>query len=82
MPRPDGRAKDEIRPTTIEVHALPYADLPAVDRFTLAQFGALLDDSTAAYDGYQFARVYQVPGWAPSCAAGSASSLMVSWLGA
>ena len=45
-------------------HALPYADLPAVDRFTLAQFGALLDDATAAYDGYQFARVYQVPCWA------------------
>ncbi|KAK9835222.1 hypothetical protein WJX81_006819 [Elliptochloris bilobata] len=40
-------------------HALPHADLPAVDRFTLAQFAALLDDAAAAYDGYQFVRVYQ-----------------------
>lgn len=49
-------------------HALPHADLPAVDRSTLAQFAALLDDASAAYDGYQFARVYQVPGWAfPLC---------------
>jgi len=30
MPRPDGRAKDEIRPTTIEVHALPYAEGSAI----------------------------------------------------
>lgn len=39
---------------------VPYADLPAVDRFTLAQFAALLDDAAAAYDAFQFSRVYQV----------------------
>ena len=49
-------------------HALPHADMPAVDRFTLAQFGALLDDATAAYDGYQFVRVYQVQAGPPPLA--------------
>ena len=39
---------------------VPYAALPAVDRFTLAQFAALLDDAAAAYDAFQFSRVYQV----------------------
>jgi len=39
---------------------VPYADLPAVDRFTLGQFAALLDDAAVAYDAFQFSRVYQV----------------------
>ena len=62
-------------------HALPHADLPAVDRFTLAQFGVLLDDATAAYDGYQFARVYQVPGWASPLACWQCSKLdgILTW---
>jgi isoleucyl-tRNA synthetase len=40
-------------------HAVPLAALPAVDRLTLAQLAALLDDAAAAYDAFQFSRVYQ-----------------------
>ncbi len=47
-------------------HGVPLAALPAVDRLTLAQLAALLDDAAAAYDAFQFSRVYQARlAWRP-----------------
>ena len=40
--------------------AVPYAELPATDRFMLSRFAQLMDEVTAAYESYQFARIYQV----------------------
>ena len=40
--------------------AVPYADLPATDRFMLHHFARLMDEAKASYEGYQFARFYQV----------------------
>ena len=39
-------------------HAVPFAQLPAVDRFTLRRLGALSQEVKAAYDVYAFARAY------------------------
>lgn len=40
--------------------AVPYAELPATDRFMLSRFAQLMDEVTGAYESYQFARFYQV----------------------
>lgn len=40
-------------------HAVPYEQLPALDRYMLARTGALLADASAAYEGYAFYRVFQ-----------------------
>lgn len=40
-------------------HAVPYAQLPSVDRFALSRLSALLSDAAAGYEAYQFARVFQ-----------------------
>ena len=34
--------------------AVPYASLAAADRYILSRFAALVDECTAAYEGYQF----------------------------
>jgi len=39
--------------------AVPYDDLAATDKYILGRFASLLDECTAAYDNYQFYRVYQ-----------------------
>eukprot|EP00959_Pyramimonas_sp_CCMP1952_P102032 2134183-Pyramimonas_sp.AAC.1 len=39
--------------------AVPYAELPAVDRYTLAKLAALEKEAAAAYDSFQFYRVFQ-----------------------
>ena len=41
-------------------HAVSLDALPAVDRYTLGRLAALIEDVTAAYEQYQFYRVYQV----------------------
>ena len=38
--------------------AVPYAQLPAIDRFTLRRLGALSHEVKSAYDVYAFARAY------------------------
>ncbi|KAL4446248.1 hypothetical protein ABPG77_003055 [Micractinium sp. CCAP 211/92] len=40
-------------------HAVPHAELAAADRYILARFAALVDECNAAYDSYQFYKVYQ-----------------------
>lgn len=40
-------------------HAVPYDQLPATDKYILYRFAALVDECTAAYQGFQFYRVYQ-----------------------
>ncbi|KAK9805259.1 hypothetical protein WJX72_009336 [[Myrmecia] bisecta] len=39
--------------------AIPFAQLPAVDRYILGRFAAVVDDVRTAYEGYQFNRIYQ-----------------------
>lgn len=39
--------------------AVPFAELPAVDRFALARLGELMEEVRGGYDSYQFARVFQ-----------------------
>ena len=41
-------------------HAVPYADLPAVDRYVLQQTAALQEEARAAYENFQFYRVNQL----------------------
>lgn len=38
------------------VHAIPYESLPDIDKHTLGQLTAVLDEVEGAYDGYQFYR--------------------------
>ena len=40
--------------------AVPYADLPATDRYILACFAGLLSGLATSYDTFQFYRAYQV----------------------
>lgn len=39
--------------------AVPYAQLPAVDRFALSRLSELMAEVKAGYDSYQFARAFQ-----------------------
>lgn len=39
---------------------VPYASLPAVDRYMLARFSSLMSEVQEAYEGYQFFRIFQV----------------------
>ncbi len=41
-------------------HAVPYAQLDALDRWALHQTAKLLAECTAAYDAFEFHRVYQL----------------------
>ena len=40
--------------------AVPYAELPRIDRYILGRFANLLDESKTAYDSFSFYRIYQV----------------------
>ena len=40
--------------------AVPYAELPRIDRYILGRFASLLDESKTAYDSFSFYRIYQV----------------------
>jgi len=42
-----------------ETDAVPYEELPLTDRYILASLADLLRESSAAYDSFQFYRVYQ-----------------------
>ena len=42
-----------------EVHAVPHAELPSLDKFMLAKLDALVREVEGAYDQYQFFRAYQ-----------------------
>ena len=39
--------------------AVPFESLAATDKYILSRFSSLLEECTAAYDNYQFYRVYQ-----------------------
>ncbi len=39
--------------------AIPFDSLAATDKYILSRFSSLLEECTAAYDNYQFYRVYQ-----------------------
>ena len=39
-------------------HAVPWAKLPAIDRYTLRKLGALTHEVAAAYDEYSFSKAY------------------------
>mmetsp|Transcript_13935 Transcript_13935/g.39995 ORF Transcript_13935/g.39995 Transcript_13935/m.39995 type:complete len:1073 (-) Transcript_13935:1753-4971(-) len=39
--------------------AIPFESLAATDKYILSRFSSLLEECTAAYDNYQFCRVYQ-----------------------
>ncbi|KAK9822294.1 hypothetical protein WJX74_003674 [Apatococcus lobatus] len=39
--------------------AVPYAELPRIDRYILGRFANLLDESKSAYDSFSFYRIYQ-----------------------
>ncbi|MEO2194371.1 MAG: class I tRNA ligase family protein, partial [bacterium] len=39
--------------------AIPFESLAATDKYILSRFSSLLEECTAAYDNYQFYRVYQ-----------------------
>ena len=41
-------------------HAVPYEQLPSLDRYTLSVFDTFLAEATAAYDEYAFSRVYSL----------------------
>ncbi|KAG2490299.1 hypothetical protein HYH03_011250 [Edaphochlamys debaryana] len=43
-----------------EQHAVPYAQLPALDRYMLYRLASVSADVAAAYEGYQFFRVFQL----------------------
>jgi hypothetical protein len=40
--------------------ALPYSELPEVDRYTLSKLAQVMDDVRESYDKYQFYRFYQL----------------------
>lgn len=42
-----------------EINSVAYKDLPATDKYILNRFATLLNECRAAYDNYQFYRVYQ-----------------------
>ncbi|GIL90054.1 hypothetical protein Vretimale_18112 [Volvox reticuliferus] len=41
------------------VHAVPYEKLPALDRYILFRLSQVMNDVAAAYDSYQFFKVFQ-----------------------
>ncbi len=41
-------------------NAVPVADMPELDQWALAQLGLLVENATAAYEVYEFQRVYQM----------------------
>jgi len=42
-----------------EQHAVPYAALPAIDRYVLFRLSALMTEVAQAYETYQFYRIFQ-----------------------
>lgn len=44
-----------------KAHSVPYEELPLTDKYILAAFADLKSEVQAAYESYQFYRVYQVP---------------------
>ncbi|KAI7846319.1 hypothetical protein COHA_000156 [Chlorella ohadii] len=42
-----------------QAHAVPHAQLAAADRYILSRFAALVEECSAAYESYQFYKVYQ-----------------------
>eukprot|EP00976_Prorocentrum_cordatum_P116643 1196191-Prorocentrum_minimum.AAC.9 len=60
--------------------AVPYAELPAVDRYTLAKLAALEKEAAAAYDSFQFYRVFQkVADWPELLLAGRVRQALTSF---
>ncbi|EFJ46048.1 hypothetical protein VOLCADRAFT_93543 [Volvox carteri f. nagariensis] len=42
-----------------QVHAVPYEQLPSLDRYMLFRVSQLMNEVSAAYDSYQFFKVFQ-----------------------
>ncbi|GAX74373.1 hypothetical protein CEUSTIGMA_g1821.t1 [Chlamydomonas eustigma] len=43
-----------------EQHAVPYQQLPSIDRYILHKLAAVSREAESAYEGYQFSRIFQV----------------------
>ena len=49
-----------LLPLITQVHAVPHASLPALDRFMLSRLALLQSEIAAAYRAHAFSRVYSL----------------------